>query len=267
MVIHEFGNENERVMLMFPCAAEPWDAFEDAAKLLAARYRVVLVTPDGHTPGEGTDFVSVEKTVDDAVAWLKAHGIVRLDALYGMSMGGGMAMHLLAWDKFPVKRVLIDAGTAPYTYPKWVCKLIGVRDYLEMKLAVRSRRVTEAAFPPERFTPEGCDPVQVYDGVMAFLRTLSNKTIWNVFWSANNYSVPDTPRGRAELLFWVGADEWSSRFRDLKWARGYFPNMRVRTIPRMMHGEYVMIHPKDFVQDALAYFEDGATQEDEEEKR
>ena len=38
-----------------------------------------------------TDFISVEKTVDDTVRWLKAHGVERLDALYGLSFGGGMA--------------------------------------------------------------------------------------------------------------------------------------------------------------------------------
>ena len=255
MIIHEFGEANPRKLLFFPCTAERWTSFEDSVKLLAKEYHVMLVMPDGHEPQEKKDFTSVEQTVDETVAWLRARSIRSLDALYGLSMGGGMAMHLIACGKFPVKRVLVDAGTAPYTYPRWICKIICVRDFLMMKALVASRRLLEAGFPPERFTPEGYDAKEVYDEIQQYLKTYSNRTIWNIFWSANNYSVPEkAPETETEMLFWVGEDEWGSRFRDLKWAKRYFPRMKVRTIPKMAHAEYCMIHPRAFAEDALAYF-------------
>ena len=95
MLIHEFGQQNEKNLLFFPGSCEPWQEFAYAARELAARFHVLLVTPDGHDPEEGTDFLSVEKTVDDTVCWLKEHGIERLDALYGLSFGGGMAVRFL----------------------------------------------------------------------------------------------------------------------------------------------------------------------------
>ena len=72
VTIREFGRENKKTLLFFPGSYEPWQEFAYAAKELAARFHVLLVTPDGHDPEEGTDFISVEKTVDDTVCWLKS---------------------------------------------------------------------------------------------------------------------------------------------------------------------------------------------------
>ena len=45
-----------------------------------------------------------------------------------------------------------------------------------------------------------------------------------------------------------------------RWTEAYLPQIEVVTIPRMMHGEYVMMHPKEFAAQALAFF-DGAETE------
>ena len=48
----------------------------------------------------------------------------------------------------------------------------------------------EDAFPPERFTLPGHDPVKEYDAMENYLKTYSDRTIRNVFWSGNNYALP-----------------------------------------------------------------------------
>ena len=257
MIIHEFGGQNEKTLLFFPGSCEPWQEFAYAAKELAERFHILLVTPDGHDPEEGTDFISVEKTVDDTVRWLKEHGIDRLDALYGLSFGGGMAVRFLATQNIPVERVIIDAGTAPYRFPKWVCRLICMRDYLMLKIGRASIAAMESAFPPERFARDPEHAKEEYQEMRKYLKTFSNKTIWNIFWSANNYSVPKkAPVISSKIQFWIGDEEWKGRYRDLKWMKEYLPQIEVVTIPHSMHGEYVMMHPKEFAAQALAFFED-----------
>lgn len=259
MTIHEFGQQNEKKLLFFQGSCEPWQEFAYAAKLLAARYHVIQVTPDGHDPDEHTDFISVEKTVDDTAQWLKTHGITRLDALYGLSFGGGMVVRFLTTQDIPADRVIIDAGTAPYRFPKWICKLICVRDYLMIKIGRSSIAAMEAAFPPERFARVPENARLEYAAIRKYLKTYSDKTLWNIFWSANNYEVPKTaPAISSQIQFWVGEDEWKSRFRDLKWIKAYLPQIEVVTIPHMMHGEYVMMHPEKFAEQALRFF-DGDT--------
>ena len=112
MVVREFGKENEKHLLFFQGSCEPWQEFAPAAERLGEQFHVMLVTPDGHDPDERTEFISVEKTVEDAVLWLRVHGIDWLDALYGLSFGGGMVVRFLTTQSVPVKKAIIDAGTA-----------------------------------------------------------------------------------------------------------------------------------------------------------
>ncbi len=85
-----------------------------------------------------------------------------------------------------------------------------------------------------------------------YLKGYSNKTIRNILWSSNNYEVPKAaPQMDTKSQFWVGTDEWGSRFRNLKWAMKYLPEMEVGKIPHMMQGEFVMVHPGEFAEKAF----------------
>ncbi len=256
MKIHEYGKEHPKQLLFFQGSCEPWEEFSEAARLLAQKFHVMLVTPDGHDPEEHTDFISVEKTVDDTVFWLHERGIRHLDAVYGLSFGGGMVVHMLSTGKMTADKAIIDAGTAPYIYPRWICKLIGVRDYLMLKIGRSSVKLMGLSFPPERFARHPENAKTEYEDIRRYLKTYSNKTIWNIFWSANNYTVPKAPpKLSTKIQFWVGTDEWGSRFRDLKWTKRYLPQIEVVKIPGMMHGEYVLMHPKEFSAQAIAFLD------------
>ena len=256
MVIREFGTEHQRQLVFFQGSCEPWQEFYPAVEGLAKRFHVMLVTPDGHDPEEHNDFISVEKTVDDTVRWLKEHRIGHLDAMYGLSFGGGMVARFLATQEIQVDKAIIDAGTAPYQYPKWICKLIGVRDFLMLKLARSSVKLMLMASPPEHYARDPKNARQEYEQIRQYLKGYSNKTLWNIFWSANNYAVPKTPPTlHTRIQFWVGTDEWRSRVRDLKWTMRYLPQIEIVKIPNMMHGEFVMMHPEEFTIKAMAFLQ------------
>lgn len=81
---------------------------------------------------------------------------------------------MLALGKIPISRAIIDGGITPYQLPFLVRKLLLARDVLSFKMAANSRKVLEAAFPPERFTPAGHDPKKEYDAMEAYLKTFSD---------------------------------------------------------------------------------------------
>lgn len=193
MQILEHGQEQKRTLLFFPCTAEPVWVFAETIALLSQRWHVFQVVFDGHQPEYPGNFTSVEQTVDEVTAYLKSCGIARLDAAYGCSLGGACLTCFLALGEIHVDRAIIDGGITPYPLPYLLRRLILARDVLSFKIAANSRKILEAAFPPERFTPPGHDPVKEYDAMEAYLKTYSNRTIRNVFWSGNNYALPQTP--------------------------------------------------------------------------
>ena len=254
MHILEHGQGQPRTLLFLPCTAEPVWAFEDTIALLAREWHVFQVVYDGHQPEYPGDFTSVEQTVDEVTDYLESRGTARLDAAYGCSLGGACLTRLLALGKMPVGRAIIDGGITPYQLPYAIRKLLLARDVLSFKLAANNRRILEAAFPPERFTLPGRDPVKEYDAIERYLQTYSDRTIRHIFWSGNNYALPKAPaESGAKVTYWYGSGEKRARRSNLRLIRHYFPQITLHEFPGMEHTELVMIHPEEFYQHAQAF--------------
>lgn len=253
MRISEYGKEHEKTLLFLPCTAEPEWAFTDSVSLLSQDYRVMQVVYDGH--GEtGEDFVSVEKTVDEITNWLKAHGIARLNAAYGCSLGGACLTRFLALGTIPVGCAVIDAGITPYQL-LFVRALACLRDFLGFRLVAKSRKILEAAYPPDRWTLPGRDPAEEYDALTSYLKTYSSRTVRNIFLSANNYTLPSEPaQTDCRIAYWYGEEEKKARNGNIRFIGRYFPNAQFCCIPKKDHAELVMIYPQEFYRRVTEFF-------------
>ena len=236
----------EKTLLFLPCTAEPEWAFADSVGLLSQDYHVIQIVYDGH--GEtGEDFISVETTVDEVTDWLQARGITHLNAAYGCSLGGACLTRFLALGKIPVERAVIDAGITPYRMSLILRRLACLRDNLGFRLIAKSRKVLETVYPPERWTMPGRDPVKEYDALAAYLKTYSKRTVRNIFWSANNYTLPTKPAEMGcQITYWYGEEEKQARHSNICFIKQYFPRAQLHEIPKMDHAELVMMYPQDF---------------------
>ena len=256
MKVYEFGREHGRHLVMFQCAAEPWWVFKASAEAMARDFHVFLFIADGHDE-QGTTFVSIEKNVDDAAAYLKEKGIRHLEGLYGVSMGGASVIRFLATQSgdITVDKAIIDAGITPYPYPRWVCRLIAVWDWITIMLGTKSYWIMRLAMPSERWTPEGVDPEDHYRKIFEFEKNhFSSKTIYNVFWSTNNYSMPDPiPAVSTQIEYWYGEEEKKARARNLAYTCKAFPQTVPREFEGLAHAELVMMFPERFYEEAMRF--------------
>ena len=259
MKILEHGQAQARTLLFFPCTAEPVWVFAETIALLSQKWHVFQVVFDGHQPEYPGDFTSVEQTVDEVIAELKARGVTRLDAAYGCSLGGACLTRFLALGKIPVKRAVIDAGITPYQMPFVLRCLACLRDFLGFRLVTKNRKVLEAAYPPDRWTLPGRDPAEEYDALTAYLKTYSRRTVRNIFWSANNYALPQKPvQTSCRIAYWYGEEEKKARCSNIRFIQAYFPQAQLCGIPKMDHAELVMLHPEEFARRAEAFLNWGA---------
>ena len=246
MRVLEYGKTNPKTLLFLPCTAEPEWAFTASVALLAQDYHVMQIVYDGHGETE-EDFVSVEHTIDEVTDWLHAHGIFSLDAAYACSLGGACLTRLLAVGEVQVEQAIIDGGITPYQMPALLRRLACLRDFCGFKLLAGSRKLLEAAYPPEKYTLPGHDPVKEYDAMEKYLKSYSDRTIRNIFWSGNNFSLPETPaQTGCRLTYWYGELEKKDRRDNIHFIEQYFPQVRTLCIPGMEHAELVIIHPQEF---------------------
>jgi len=248
MKVYEFEGDSGKVLTMFQCAAEPWWAFRESAEAAAsAGFHVYFFAADGHDE-TGTDFVSVEKYAADAAAYLRGAGVEKVDCMYGVSMGGAAVMRFLATEDIPVRTAVIDAGITPYPYPRIICRLIAAKDWLTTYIGAKCYPVMKAVMPPERWTPKGQDPEEHYRRIYEFEKNhFSSRSIYNVFWSANNYSMPDpVPQVSTVIEYWYGGGEKKARKDNISYVKRAFPQTEVREFGGLAHGELVMMFPERF---------------------
>jgi len=256
MKVIELGAENEKMIAMLQCAAEPGWAFIPSSQALAQEYHVFLFIADGHDE-MGTTFVSVEKYADDAAAYLKGKDIRHLDCLYGVSMGGATVIRFLATQDISVDKAIVDAGITPYTYPKWICRLIALKDWAMIMLGTKSYSLMKLAMPPERWTPKGEDPEEHYRKIFVFEKNhFSSKTIYNVFWSANNYSMPaPVPHVETEIEYWYGEEEKKARKNNLAYTIKAFPQTVPKEFKGLAHAELVLMFPERFRDEVIRFLD------------
>ncbi len=254
MRVYEFGVENKETFVMFQCAAEPWWVFKASAEAMARDYHVYLFIADGHDE-QGTEFISIEKNVRDAADYLRKHGVGHVEAMYGVSMGGASVIRFLATEDIGVDNAIIDAGITPYPYPRPVCRLISVWDWITVMLGTKSMTFMKLAAPPERWTPEGEDPEEHYRKIFAFeKRHFSPRTIYNVFWSTNNYIMPEpVTRVYTRIEYWYGEEEKKARKRDLAYTLKVYPQTVAREFMGLAHAELVLMFPQRFYEEVTRF--------------
>ena len=254
MKVYEFGAGNGKTFVMFQCAAEPWWVFKPSAEAMARDWHVYLFIADGHDE-QGTTFTTLEKNARDAAEYLRGKGIKKVEAMYGVSMGGASVIRFLATEDIPVDKAIIDAGITPYPYPKLICRLISVADWVSIMLGTKSLTLMKLAMPPKRWTPAGEDPEAHYRKIFDFeKRHFSPRTIYNVFWSTNNYDMPDpVPRVPTEIEYWYGEQEKRARKNDIAYTKRAFPQTVVREFAGLAHAELVLMFPERFYREATRF--------------
>lgn len=251
MNIHEFGQENRECVLFLHASCTGWDFYEESVQRLSERYHVILPAMPGHDLTTNEDYTSVEQIAAELEQWLLERGQAHVHGLYGLSMGGSVALRLLADNKITFDKAVIDAGITPYQLPWIVTRFIALRDFLMVELGKHSRKLLELAYPPEKYGAKSLDFMQ------QVMKHMSARTIWRVFDSCNNYAMPrPVPAVRTEIQYWYGSLEKKARAWDIDYVKRNFPETAFVEISGLDHAEYALLHPAELAGQMLAFLED-----------
>ncbi len=242
--LHVLGEEHDMVIVMIHGTGMSWDMLMNSAAILKEKYCVALVSVPGHDPNTTEEFTSVEQITGEIETGLIEMGRTRIDLLYGLSMGGGIAIRILADNRLSVKHAVIDAGITPYEMPWIETRLILMKDFLMMEWGKHSKWALSLAFPVKEYTQEGLDCMY------QVIRHMTPRTIWRVYDSTDNYSMPATfPKLDTSIEYWYGSREEKDRKLDIQYVQKHIPGVQFRKIDGMMHGQYATVFAADFAED------------------
>lgn len=240
MTIHEFGKENQRVMVLIHPSLVMWDYFEYVIPLLMDRYRLIIPALPGYDPEQPGDFTGVEKIASELADWLTENGCTDISCIYGCSMGGAVVTRFLADNRIRVQSAVIDGGITPYQLPWIATRLIAVRDFLMVYIGkLGGVRLLRKAFTSDDYSEED------FRYIAKVLKFLSAKTIWRTFESCNNYDMPKTVRTDCpHIEYWYAETEAKDRKWDIEYIQKHFPKTRFRVFEGIGHGGLAALKPE-----------------------
>lgn len=147
MRIDEFGCENKQIVVMIHGLAMSWRMFWPSIGLLARNFHVLAVTVPGHDQADGSEFTSVEEIAARLEDELLGRRFRDVFCVYGLSMGGALALRMLADNRVHFQYAVIDGGITPYELPWLVTRFILLKDLVMTLLGRSSRRLLALAFP------------------------------------------------------------------------------------------------------------------------
>uniref|UniRef100_I5AXC8 AB hydrolase-1 domain-containing protein n=1 Tax=Eubacterium cellulosolvens (strain ATCC 43171 / JCM 9499 / 6) TaxID=633697 RepID=I5AXC8_EUBC6 len=243
MTIHEFGEENEPVVVLVHPSIVMWDYFEYVIPLLETRYHLIIPSLPGYDPDVRNDFTSVEEISTEIENWLIGNNLRNVACLYGCSMGGSIVTRMLADNRVTIQSAVIDGGITPYQLPWIITRFIAVKDFLLINIGkLGGAKLLEKAFSTDELSAED---VQYAAKV---LKMISARTIWRTFESCNNYTMPKNPHTDCKHIeYWVAEKEVGDRRGDITYIKKSFPQTILKKIKDVGHGGLAPFHPERFV--------------------
>lgn len=240
MTIHEFGKENQTVVVMIHPSVVMWDYFEYVIPLLRERFHLVVPALPGYDRDLQGDFTSVEEIAAELADWMLAHGMTEIGCLYGCSMGGSVAARFLADNRVRVHGAVMDGGITPYQLPWLVTRGIALRDFLMVYMGkLGGIRLLEKAFATDEYSREDLEYIS------SVLNHMSPKTIWRTFESCNNYSMPEViSTDCARLEYWYAQAEKKERKWDIAYMEKHFPQAVFKEFKGIGHGGLAALKPE-----------------------
>lgn len=245
MTIHEYGTENQDVIVLVHPSLVLWDYFEYVIPYLEKKYHLVIPALPGYDPEVKDDFTSVEKIAGDLAHWLQGQGISRIACIYGCSMGGSIVLRFLADHIVQTDVAVIDGGITPYQLPRMITRVIALRDYLMILMGkIGGIRLLEKAFATDDYSDE--DLQYVAD----VLQMISRKTIWRTFDSCNNYRMPEPVNISCQNVhYWYTDAEAKARKWDIDYVRKHVPHTVFRCFRDVGHGGLAVLHPQTLAEE------------------
>ena len=242
MTIHEFGKDNDKVLVLLHPSVVMWDYFEYVIPLLEKKYHLIIPALPGYDPDNKSDFTSVEEISAELEEWLNLNGLSNVMCLYGCSMGGSIVVRMLAGNKVTIQSAVIDGGITPYQLPWIVTRLIAIKDFLLIYTGkLGGTKLLEKAFSTDELSEEDAQYAA------KILKMISAKTIWRTFESCNNYSMPNIHTDCKYIEYWVAEKEVKDRKWDVEYIKKIFPHTVFRKIKDSGHGGLAPFRPEKFV--------------------
>lgn len=238
MEILEFGNPEDRKLLLIHGFESPYQIWEEYIRHFSKSFRVIVPVLPGHDPARDEDFESFESCARELEDHCLARYGKKIFAVYGMSMGGVVAAILWENGILEIEKLIMESSPL-LGYGPVMSRLL-IKQYLSIthKAQVRDRKTVRKAV-------NSMVTEDKLDSFMALLDHISDTTIENYIRGIGKHRLPDSlNRPETELHYLYGGHMSEFLFRSTaRFLRKNYPAANVVCLEGRGHCEDALLHP------------------------
>lgn len=214
-------------------------------------YFVVVPILDGHDINNNSTFTTVEKASEDIIDYaIKTYG-KHIFAICGASLGGTIAVDILAQNQLEVEKAIIDAGPI-VPMNKWFLNLVVKMRIMQIHIMKKRSHLFNYLFSNYIFS---FYPEKMLDEMFKICENMTVESCRNVHLSTFSYSLPTSIANiKTDIAYWYGSKE---AFYGNKYAKAILaivPSVKIKIFKGFNHGELCIGNPDLYISEAMEFF-------------
>ena len=238
----EYGNQNPETIILLHGGGLSWWNYRDVAQLLSERFHVVLPILDGHADSDAP-FTSIEDNAARIIAPIDEHFGGKVLAVGGLSLGGQIAVEMLAQRPDICRFALIESALVkPIKLTHALIKpTFGMSYGLIKQKWFAKMQAAYLGIPQKLFDDYYRDTCKISkEDMIAFLE------------SNSAYSIKPALRNtQAKVHIVLGCKEQASIRTSGKLLNHTIPGSTMEILPGYTHGDLSLNHPQAYAQKLL----------------
>ncbi len=239
MIFKEFGNRNSPVIIFLHGGGLSWWSWKPQIEALKKDYYIVTPIIDGHGDAYDTTFVSIKKSAEQVIRYIKENCNGKVFAICGISIGAQIAVEILSKEYDIAENAVIESALV---YPiKMAISLIVpmynlcyglIKKKWFAKLQAKSLNI----------------PDRLFGTYYEESSRMTKESLINITISNGSYPMPlMLCNTKAKTLILVGEKELAIMKKSAFLLHKTIKGSILKTIEKSGHGEISLLHPDKYL--------------------
>ena len=239
MIFKEFGNKNMPVIIFLHGGGLSWWSWKPQIEALQKDYCIVTPIIDGHGDACDTTFVSIKKSAEQVIKYIKENCNGKVFAICGLSIGAQIIVEILSKECDITENAVIESALV---YPMKMATALTVPMYNMCYGLIKKRWFAKLQAKTLNV------PDELFETYYEESSRMTKESLINITISNGDYPMPLTLcNTKAKTLILVGEKELSIMKKSASLLHQTINGSFLKVIEKSGHGEISLIYPDKYL--------------------
>ncbi|MHC1683922.1 MAG: alpha/beta fold hydrolase [Clostridiaceae bacterium] len=246
MIFKEFGNKNKPVIIFLHGGGLSWWSLKPQIKALQKDYFIVTPIIDGHGDDWNNTFISIKKSAERVIDYIKDNCNGKTFAICGLSIGAQIVVEILSQECDITENAVIESALV---YPMKITTKLAVPMYNLCYGLIKKRWYAKLQAKTLNV------PEDLFESYYNDSSRMTKESLINITKSNGDYSISSTLYNtKAKTLILVGEKELPIMKKSAKLLHDTINDSSLKVIEKSGHGEISLIHTDRYIDLLQCFF-------------